>query len=109
MSFEINKIMEPGDPVDLDVLTKENTIVRLKSNVQLVKDNMEFFISAPIFEGRIYPVESGAMIMVILSRDTSGIYTFYATVGGRTDFEKVSVIQLRKSSEVKKISKTKVF
>lgn len=109
MSLEFDKIMEPGDPVDLDVLTKDNTIVRLKSNVQLVKNNLEFFISAPIFEGRIYPVETGSMVMVILSRDMSGIYTFYATVGGRTDFEKVSVIHMKKSSEVKKSQRRKYF
>lgn len=109
MSLEIDKIMEPGDPVDLDVLTKDNTIIRLKSNIQLVKNNMDFYISAPIYEGRIYPVEIGSMIMVILSRDTAGIYTFYATVGARTDFERVSVIQLRKSSEVKKSQRRKYF
>lgn len=109
MSLEFDKIMEPGDPVDLDVLTKDNTIIRLKSNVQLVKNNMDFFISAPIFEGRVYPVETGSMLMVILTRDTSGIYTFYATVAGRTDFEKITVIHLRKSSDIKKSQRRKYF
>ena len=109
MSLEFTKIMEPGDPVDLDVLTKDNTIVRLKSNVQLVKNNMDFFISAPIFEGRVYPVETGSMLMVILTRDTSGIYTFYATVAGRTDFEKITVIHLKKSSDIKKSQRRKYF
>lgn len=109
MSLEFDKIMEPGDPLDLDVLTKDNTVIKLKSNIQLIKDNMEFFVSAPIYQGRIYPLESGSMVLVTLTRDTSGIYTFYATVGGRTDFEKVSVIQLKKSSEVKKSQRRKYF
>ncbi len=109
MSFEFDKIMEPGDPVDLDVLTKDNTIVRLKCNVQMVKSNVDLFISSPIYEGRIYPVESGSMLMVILSRDTSGIYTFYATVAGRTEVDNISVVHLKKSSEVKKSQRRKYF
>jgi len=101
--------MEPGDPVDLDVLTKDNTIVRLKCNVQLVKSNIDLLISSPIYEGRIYPVETGSMLMVILSRETAGIYTFYATVAGRVEHENVSVVHLKKSSEVKKSQRRKYF
>ncbi len=109
MSLEFETVMEPGDPVDLDILTKDNTILRLKSNVQLIKSNKEFFISAPIYEGRRYALEKGAMIMVMLTRDTSGIYTFYATVGNRTDFENISVVQLTKSSDIKKSQRRKYF
>jgi len=109
VSLEFNKIMEPGDPVDLDVLTKENTIIRLKCNVQLVQSNVDLFISAPIYEGRIYPVETGTMLMVILSRAKAGIYTFYATVTGRSELDRVSVIHLKKSSDIKKSQRRKYF
>lgn len=109
MSFELDKIMEPGDPVDLDVLTKENTIVRLKSTIQLIKNNKEFYISAPIYKGYIYPIEKGAMIMVILPKDTTGIYTFYAIVGGRTDFESMSVVHLTRNTDISKSQRRKYF
>ncbi len=109
MGLEFDKVMEPGDPVDLDILTKDNTILRLKSNIQLVKNNKEFFISAPIYEGHLYALDKGAMILVMLTRDTSGIYTFYATVGSRTDFENISVVHLTKSSDIKKSQRRKYF
>ncbi len=69
MSLEFDKIMEPGDPLDVDVLTKDNTVIKLKSNIQLIKDNMEFFISAPIYQAESILLKVGQWFW-LRSRET---------------------------------------
>lgn len=109
MSYEFSEIMEPGDPVDLDILTSDNQILKLKCNVQLVKGAAEVLVTAPIHQGHVYPIHVGTMVMVTLAQDETGVYTFYATVIRRFEADGKRLMHLKKGSEVKKSQRRRYF
>lgn len=109
MALSLQDVMEAGEPLDLDVLQKDNSIIRLKSNVIQLINELDFTAAAPIYKGNVYAMDVGATVQVNIARDTTGLFSFYATVTSRGVDGRVAYVQMRKNSDIKKSQRRRFF
>ncbi len=109
MATTLFDLLDAGDPLDLDVLQQDNTIIRMKSNVLTVVNDLDFTVSSPIYQGNVYAVAIGASLLVNVPRDTSGLFSFYATVVTRGTEAGTNYVKLRKSTDISRSQRRRFF
>jgi len=97
-----------GDSVELSII-KGNEVKKFKSNVYRVMNEEEALLSAPLEKGALYPIRAGENILVAFSKDSSGIYDFYADVVARKKAGHLSTIIIRKTSDIRKTQRRHYF
>lgn len=72
--------VEPGLPLDLQVVTKNSSMLALKSSVFSVTDENHISINMPIFNGKLFPLDKGIRLFVIYNVKDIGRFEFEAVV-----------------------------
>ncbi|BEP29357.1 flagellar brake protein [Helicovermis profundi] len=109
MSDTIDSVFQEGDLVEIQILKKDKDVISLKSIVAGVKNSKEMVIAAPLYKGRLFPIDLGKRIFVIINKNDKGIFSFQALVIGRSKEEKVSVIHILATSVIKKSQRRKFY
>lgn len=86
--------VEAGLPVDLQVITKNSSILALKSSVFSVVNENQICIHMPIFNGKLLPLETGIKMFVIYNLKQVGRFEFQAEVVGRSSEGNIHYLEL---------------
>lgn len=106
---KLKKIASEGDPVDIEISSAEQKVIKLKTTVQTISGEDRISVNAPIYKGHIFPVEVDSTVSVFLPQDAAGIYTFFAKVIARKEINKVPTLVLKKTSKIKKSQRRQFF
>ena len=101
-------LLNPGDVIYIGVL-RDNLVKKFKSNVYKVIEDSLILVSAPIEQGRYFPLHGGENIAVDFNKENTGLYTFYSNVVSIKKTGALTAVILKKSSSIKKTQRRDYF
>lgn len=101
-------LFQVGDLLEIQLVKKDKSILSLKSKIEEIKNSKEMVIVSPIYQGRIFPIDLGKRVYVIVNKE-NGIFSFQALIVGRNKEKKISVVYILRASDIKKSQRRKFY
>lgn len=100
MEKKITTLLNIGDNIEIEI-DKGNSFLNMKSNVVKVISDTVIAVSAPIHNGKIYPVAIGSNINIVFNKESKGRFYFMGEVTDRQKRDNITLLIVQKNSDIR--------
>lgn len=102
MSDSVELLFRIGEIIELAIDRRSGDELSLRTTVYQIVGDKKFSVAAPLFQGKLYPVEIGKHVAVYYHIKDTGVFSFNALVVSRNHEDNLPAIQLLRTSEINK-------